>query len=134
MTELFKSILSPIDFDELYPDALELSKSLTQQNNAKLYVLNVMSDFSPEHGWETGARASLQRHARAQLAGHVPYEFVIRTGEVVSEILAAVQTFEADLIVIPTHGRRGLKRVVLGSVAERIISESPVPVLTLRAH
>ena len=45
MTELFKSILCPVDFDELYLDALELSKKLAQQNNAKLYVLNVMSDY-----------------------------------------------------------------------------------------
>jgi hypothetical protein len=64
MTELFKSILCAIDFDELYPDALELSKSLTQQNNAKLYVLNVASEYRSEHGWEVGDRASLQRHAR----------------------------------------------------------------------
>lgn len=134
MAELFKSILCPIDFDELYVDALELSKTLTQQNNAKLYVLNVMSDFGSEHGWDAGGRASLQRHARTQLAGKVPYEFVIRTGEVATEILAAVHTFEGDLIVIPTHRRRGLKRVVLGSVAERIVRESPVPVLTLRAR
>ena len=59
---------------------------------------------------------------------------MIRTGEVVDEIIAAIQAFEADLVVIPTHGRRGLKRVVLGSVAERIVRESPVPVLTLRSR
>jgi nucleotide-binding universal stress UspA family protein len=134
MTELFKSILCPVDFDELYLDALELSRKLTRQNNAKLYVLNVMSDFGSDRGWEAGGRVSLQQHARAQLLGKVDYEFVIRSGEVVGEILAAIRTFEADLIVIPTHGRRGLKKVVLGSVAERVIRESPVPVLTLRAQ
>ena len=68
------------------------------------------------------------------LQGKVDYEFVIRTGEVVSEILAAIGAFEVDLIVIPTHGRRGLKKVLLGSVAEQVIRESPVPVLTLRAR
>ena len=134
MTELFKSILCPIDFDELYVDALELCKKLTQQNNAKLYVLNVISEYGSDHGWEAGGRISLQQHARAQLLGKVDYEFVIRTGEVVSEILAAIRTFEADLIVIPTHGRRGLKRLTLGSVAERVLRESTVPVLALRAH
>ena len=134
MDALFKSILCPIDFDELYLDALELSKSLAQQNNAKLYVLNVMSDFGSDQGWEAGGRISLQQQARTHLAGQVPYEFVIRTGEVVNEILAAVAVFEADLIVIPTHGRRGLKKAMLGSVAERIVRESPVPVLTLRAR
>ena len=133
MKELFKSILCPVDFDELYLDALELSKQVAQQNNAKLYVLNVMSEYGSDHGWEAGSRISLQRHAATQLAGKFPYEFVIRTGEVVSEILTAIRTFDADLIVIPTHGRRGLKSLMLGSVAERIVRESPVPVLTLRA-
>ena len=134
MKALFKTILCPIDFDELYLDALELSKNLTEQNSAKLYVLNVISDFGSDRGWEAGGRLSLQQQARTQLQGKVAYEFVIRTGEVVSEILAAIRTFEADLIVIPTHGRWGLKRVVLGSVAERVIRKSPVPVITIRAH
>ena len=134
MRELFKSILCPVDFDELYLDALELSRKIARQNNAKLYVLNVMSDFGSDRGWEAGGRISLQQHARAQLLGQVDYEFVIRTGEVLSEISAAIRTFEADMIVIPTHGRRGLKKVLLGSVAERVIRESPVPVLTLRAQ
>jgi nucleotide-binding universal stress UspA family protein len=134
MTELFKSILCPIDFDELYLDALKLSKNLTLQNNAKLYVINVMSEYGSEHGWEAGSRISLQQQARAQLQGKIDYEFVIRTGEVVSEILEAIRTFEVDLIVIPTHGRRGLKSLMLGSVANRVIRESPIPVLTLRAR
>ncbi|MGC2493627.1 universal stress protein [Candidatus Binatus sp.] len=134
MAELFTSILCPIDFDELYIDALELCKKVAQQNNAKLYVLNVMSDYGSEHGWEAGSRISLQQQAKARLTGEVPYEFVIRTGEVVGEIFAAIRTFEADLIVIPTHGRRGLTRAMLGSVAEQIIRQSPVPVLTLRSR
>ncbi|MGA7872417.1 MAG: universal stress protein [Candidatus Binatus sp.] len=133
MNALFKSILCPIDLDELYLDALELSKNLAQQNNAQLYVLNVMSEFDSEHGWSAGSRISLKEQARTALLGKVRYEFVIRTGEVVHEILAATRVLEADLVVIPTHGRRGLRSLVLGSVAERIVRESPVPVLTLRA-
>ncbi len=134
MKALFKSILCPIDLDELYLDALEFSKDLALRNNAKLYVLNVISEYGLDPGWEAGAEVSLQQHARKHLDGKVAYEFAVRTGEVVDEILAAAKRFEADLIVIPTHGRRGLKRLMLGSVAERIVRESPVPVLTLRAH
>ncbi len=134
MNKLFKSVLCPIDFDELYPDALEFSKDLALQNEAKLYVLNVISDFAADHGVEAGSRKSLQQQTRALLQGKVDHEFVIRTGEVVDEILAAVGTLKVDLIVIPTHGRHGLKRAMLGSVAERIVRDSPVPVLTLRAR
>ena len=70
MKELFKSILCAVDFDELYLDALELSKNLAQQNNAKLYVINVMSEYDSDHGWEAGGRVSLQQHAKTHLAGH----------------------------------------------------------------
>jgi hypothetical protein len=48
------------------------------------------------------------------------------------ELLNAAREFRSDLIVIPTHGRGGLKRLVLGSAAERVIRESSIPVLTLR--
>ena len=134
MKTFFKRILCPIDSDELYLEALEFSKTIAQQNDAKLYVLTVVSKFSSEEGLESGNRRGLQQYARTVLLDKVPYEFAVRTGEVVDEIIAAIQAFEADLVVIPTHGRRGLKRVVLGSVAERIVRESPVPVLTLRSR
>lgn len=134
MKELFKSVLCPIELDQQYIEALEFSRNLAQLNNAKLYVLNVASQFGSDHGWEAGSRASLERHARTELQGKVAYEFVVCTGEVVSEILAAVRVFEADLIVIPTHGRRGLKKLMLGSVTGRVVRESPVPVLTLRVQ
>jgi nucleotide-binding universal stress UspA family protein len=134
MKELFKSILCPVDLDELYIEAPEFSRDLPQQNNAKLDVLNIASEFGSDHGWEAGSRASLRRHAPSELQGKVAYEFVVRTGEAVSEILAAVRAFESDLIVIPTDGRRGLRKLMLGSVTERVVRESPVPVLTLRAY
>ena len=55
-----------------------------------------------------------------------------RRGAPEEAILDAAKTLGCDLIVIGTHGRRGLSRVLLGSVAERIVRLSPVPVLTLR--
>jgi nucleotide-binding universal stress UspA family protein len=133
-TSLFKAILCPIDLDELFPDALEFGKNLARQNDAKLYVLNVASDYNGDRGWAGGSRISLRQQAQTILQGDVPFEFVVRSGEVVDEIMAAIAAFEADLIVIPTHGRRGMKSVMLGSVAQRIVRESPVPVLTLRAR
>jgi nucleotide-binding universal stress UspA family protein len=57
---------------------------------------------------------------------------VLRRGRPWEEILAAAVDVEADLIVIGTHGRRGVSRVVLGSVAEKVVRVSPVPVLTVR--
>lgn len=57
---------------------------------------------------------------------------VLRRGRPWEEILAAAADVEADLIVIGTHGRRGLSRALLGSVAEKVVRVSPVPVMTVR--
>jgi len=56
----------------------------------------------------------------------------IRQGNPYEEILAAARESEVDLIVMGTHGRTGLSRAVLGSVAEKVVRLSPVPVLTVR--
>jgi nucleotide-binding universal stress UspA family protein len=66
-----------------------------------------------------------------QLAGDVPVETTLREGAPHREILAHVDETDADLVVMGTHGRTGLGRVVLGSVAERIVRLSDVPVMTV---
>ncbi|MGO9838639.1 MAG: universal stress protein [Polyangiaceae bacterium] len=68
--------------------------------------------------------------ARAKRPG-VAIDSTLRQGPVWSEILAAAKSPKADLIVIGTHGRRGLSRALLGSVAERIVRTAPCPVLTV---
>ena len=77
-------------------------------------------------------RFSSRRLSNERLAGKVDYEFLVRTGSAADEVLNAARDFGSDLIVIPTHGRGGLKRLVLGSVAGCVIRESSIPVLTLR--
>ena len=57
MNTLFKRILCPIDADELYHEALEFSRSIAQQHDAKLYVLTVVSKISLEHGLESSKKA-----------------------------------------------------------------------------
>ena len=57
---------------------------------------------------------------------------MVRSGSAVPEILAAAQFCRADLIVAGTHGRTGLGRFLMGSVAEKLVRKSPVPVVTIR--
>jgi nucleotide-binding universal stress UspA family protein len=57
---------------------------------------------------------------------------VVGEGSPAEEIVAQAKRLSADLIVIGTHGRKGLKHLLLGSVAERVLRSSPIPVLTLR--
>jgi len=77
------------------------------------------------------ARATLDA-AVAKIRERYPnVDGVLAHGEPWKEILNAAKTHKADLIVMGTHGRRGLSRVFLGSVAERVVRLSPVPVLTV---
>jgi nucleotide-binding universal stress UspA family protein len=67
-------------------------------------------------------------------ARHPGVEGLVRVGVPWEQILAAAAEVSAELVVVGTHGRRGLAHVVLGSVAERVVQLSPVPVLTVRAR
>jgi nucleotide-binding universal stress UspA family protein len=81
--------------------------------------------------YEKGARESLEKE-RARLASSgAEVISVLRPGVAWEEILAAAQALDAGLIVMGTHGRRGLPRAVLGSVAEKVVRLSPIPVLTV---
>ncbi|MFN8515911.1 MAG: universal stress protein [Thermomicrobiales bacterium] len=59
-------------------------------------------------------------------------ETLLREGAPASDIVAAAQEWQADLIVVGTHGRGGLGRLVLGSVAESVLRDAPCPVLVVR--
>src|SRR5262249_59188485 len=62
----------------------------------------------------------------------VPVEYLVREGDPVAEILRAARARDCDLIVMGTHGRTGLRRLLLGSVAEGVMRKAPCPVLTAR--
>lgn len=130
MDLIFRKILCPVNYDQLLTAVLVWARDLVEQNNALLWVLHVLPTESD--GWDEGCKVQIENIARRRLEGRVSYRFLVRRGSPAREILSVAQEFEADLIVIPTHGRTGLKRLVLGSVAERIIRESRFPVLTIR--
>jgi universal stress protein A len=133
VSQLFKNILCPIDFDGHAAPALELAARIAKHMGAAVYVLHAVSpDARAERGWQKGAAVQLEQLADQTLQG-LAHDFIVRSGPAETEILNAAADLGADLIVIPTHGRSGLKRLVLGSVAEQVIRKSPVPVLTLTA-
>jgi nucleotide-binding universal stress UspA family protein len=133
MGQLFQKILCPIAFDDVCAAALDLARRVAEQTGGRIQALHVVTvDAEADRGWEQGATIQLNKIVNERLDGKVDYEFVVRTGSAPVEVLNAAREFGSDLIVIPTHGRVGLKRMVLGSVAERVIRESSVPVLTVR--
>ncbi len=142
MVQLFRKVLCPIDFSDHSLAALDLALKVTQQNDAKLYLLNVAPvpagaagfqpvpmDAYPFH--EEDRHEELAELARERIPAAVRYETLVISGDPAARVLETVRGLAADLIVMGTHGHRGLTRLVLGSVAERVVRESPVPVLSV---
>lgn len=143
MHHLFRRILCPVDFSESSILALRTAVDLAVQNQASLLLLNVAprplgeSDvvpvaLDPYPFHEDRARAELERIGREIVDGKAPYDTKVDVGDPATGILTAIPELESDLVVMGTHGRKGLGHLILGSVAERVVRESPVPVLTVR--
>lgn len=141
---LIKKILVPIDFSECSKKALRYAIPLAKLHQASLSLLFVVPTTYAvgEYGGvdyaalETEMRISGEKQLAALVADEVQYEIPsntsIRTGSPAFEIIEAAKSIPADLIVISTHGRTGLKHVFLGSVTEHVVRRSPCPVLVVR--
>ena len=133
----FKKILCPVDFDANSLVALRLASELARDRNATLRLLHVVAmPPGPEVAlpfgrMEATARAKLERLARQRIRGKAAYDIDIMMGDPGVEVLLAAKRWGADVIVLATHGRKGLRHLVLGSVAEQVVREAPCPVLTV---
>jgi len=136
---MFSRILCPIDFDGNSLEALRMARGIAEQNGARLFVLHavppgdptVMSAPAIMEQKGNRARAELLRISNTELTG-VDHETLLRFGHPAKEIIAGAVATNADLVVMATHGRAGVPRLILGSVAEKVVRESPCPVLTVR--
>jgi nucleotide-binding universal stress UspA family protein len=144
----FRRILHPTDFSRASAPARRRAVALARACRAPLVLLHVMTPPSPFIGEGTPpssyadllilARRSARRRLAAALARvrreSVRAQGIFVEGLPADEILRAARRARADLIVMGTHGRTGVSRVFMGSVAERVVRESRCPVLTVRAH
>jgi len=140
MIELFRRVLVPHDFSVRANGALEVAVALAEEHRGRVRVLHALSPSAVAHEvvWASrakiraGLREGLEREVAELLgkrAARVECEVVI--AEPIRAIVAAAR--KADSIVMATLGRTGLAHWLLGSVAEKIVRLSPVPVLTVRA-
>jgi universal stress protein A len=139
----FKTILCPIDLGPNTEVTLETAQQLAENSGSKLILFNVVPLPVEVVGQpllvEPLSYAQDEAHARIEhlakgLGLKVPYEVVVVIGDPAHEIVRAIDEHHADLVVMATHGRTGLSHFFLGSVAARVVRESPVPVLTVPAH
>jgi nucleotide-binding universal stress UspA family protein len=144
-----KNILVPTDFSAGSQEAVRYPFDLASSLGAALHILHVLENpYAPGAFMEMYAPPpqyldDIERQAEERLRNsltreqqeRVRVELSTRLGNPASEILDRLDEEPAiDLVVMATHGRGGVARLLLGSVAERIVRSAPCPVLTLREH
>ena len=122
---LFTRILVPMDLSEPAVEALRLAASIAMRVGARLTILHV--DTSPFPGDEHPE--GVHRTVAAEVPSSVGVEVVFESGEPAECINRIAVEGEHDLVVMGTHGKTGLERVILGSVAETVVRTCEVPVL-----
>lgn len=134
------SVLVPIDFSDLSYRALEPAKDHVSDISALklIHVLSPLHPADPAAMWETVSdedrKQKIREFTREKLSeigyGDLHTEVVI--GDVTSSIISYANTIDAGLIVMSSHGRKGVGHFLLGSVAEQVVRLSPCPVLILK--
>jgi nucleotide-binding universal stress UspA family protein len=124
-----RRILVPFDHSALATDALDYATTLARRLGARVMVFQALHpDDSKVHADGVLEEEIMRRRARGPL--EIVHEE--RWGDPAAEIVRIAAEIEADLVVMGTHGRTGLARMFMGSVAEAVLRTSTCPVLTLR--
>ena len=137
-----KRILLATDFSPASEAALSHALSLAVHYGSNLYFAHVIAlnfpDFPPREERATmvqQARESteqeMERLLKAARQKEIPYQPLIGEGEIWNVLSDLIQENGIDLVIVGTHGRRGLKKLLLGSVAEEVLRMAPCPVLTV---
>ncbi len=141
-----KRILCPVDFSECSEDVYRYAMSLAHHFGAELYVQNVVElwrhstlSLAPIEGYEQFRNhvQDLSRRELREFVMNIPFmgvrpNCVAREGVAADSILAFAEGEQIDLLVMGTHGRRGLDLLMTGPVAERVLRKSQCPVLVVR--
>ena len=141
----FEKILIAIDDDPIAARAAEVGVDLAHTLRARVALIHAIDPsliFAPDSGVaadELALRAEqdgtrLMADFRARLPAGLHVSQFLPKGPPGAEIVKAAREWEADLIVIGSHGRHGITRALLGSVAEAVMREAPCPVLVVRAE
>lgn len=145
---MYKKILAPIDGSPTSARGLEEAIKLAKSTGGSLRIVHVVNEFVMDSAYafpqyyeqviaamrKSGADLLAEAVAAARKQGVECESQLMETvgGRAADAIVAEARRWPADLIVLGTHGRRGLRRLALGSDAEMVLRSSPVPVLLVR--
>ncbi|MEM8830739.1 MAG: universal stress protein [Cyanobacteria bacterium P01_G01_bin.19] len=135
-----KSVLVPIDFSELSYEAIAPAREYVESETSLtlIHVLTPLHPADPAAMWNTlddKQRKQKVKDFLAEKLGEMGYKAVrieVMLGDPSTEIVDFAKDIGVDLIVLPSHGKKGISRFLLGSVAERVVRLSPCPVLVIK--
>ncbi|MGH0036110.1 MAG: universal stress protein [Myxococcota bacterium] len=147
MSIRIERILVPIDFSDQSERIVEWAAHLALEHGSKVWLLHAYhlpvefqqleGAYLPADFWSNvreEAAKTLAKTAESLRAQGIEVEEVVKEGYPATVIEDEAESLGIDLIVIGTHGLSGLKHLLLGSIAERVVQKAPCPVLTVKTH
>lgn len=142
---MYRKILVPLDGSVLAEAVLPHAQALAKSEGAEIVLLRVAVDPGAEFAFSDASLASgmiqeMEAETQKYMAdvsmraasGGGMVSTIVREGPVAETILAVASEINADLIAMSTHGRSGMRRWLLGTIADRVVNHSPVPVMLIR--
>ena len=143
-----QKILFPVDLSEVSPAMVPWVLFVAKKFSAEIHMLFVVRKFDHFSALDVtqvsienfegeiikGAETKIEEFANRYFEGYPVCRTKVMVGDAAEEIINHVKSEDIDLVIIGTHGRKGLDRIVFGSVADRVIKMSPVPVLSINPY
>ncbi len=143
-----KNILVPVDFSDNSKKILQAAVNLAGKLGARLSFVFVVQSFDDYSGFfvphmpiaqfqddlVSGAEGKMESFLAENLDENFPHSRKVAVGDVGEEIAAYAEEEKADMIIMGTHGYKGLERILFGSVAEQVVKTAPCPVLTINPY
>jgi nucleotide-binding universal stress UspA family protein len=142
---MFKRILVAVDGSDTSNKALLVALDLARESHGQVRLLHAVDELSSVHGYRYSAQLREVAHEAGQAVLDDALAIATRAGAAADtqlvdipgqrlgdDVAQAARAWDADLVVVGTHGRRGVGRVLLGSGAEDVLRLSAIPVLTVR--
>lgn len=138
-------VVAPVDLSSQSEMVIAHARELARSYDAALHVLHVIENVAYPNAYgvdpltpilpdvQKRATEAVQALVDAVRDGEVAIEAITRTGYAAQDILEYVEEIDAGLVVMATHGRTGLERFLIGSVAEKVVRSAPCPVFTLKS-
>jgi nucleotide-binding universal stress UspA family protein len=143
-----QKILFPVDLSEVSPKMVPWILFVAKKFSAEIHLLFVVRKFDHFSALDVtqvsienfegeiikGSETKIEEFANRYFEGYPFCKTKVMVGDAAEEIINYVKSENIDLVIIGTHGRKGLDRIVFGSVADRVIKMSPVPVLSINPY